>query len=214
MQQREGGMEPGPRAVVSPGQDAPRMNAPWPVADERALVRRCQAGERGARRELVVRHERAVFALLSRLTGAGPHVEDLAQETFLRAFAALDGFDPEGPARLSTWLLTIATRLGLDARKRRVLPTDPLEPGLTVADGDDPEQQTERARLGRAIAAAAAQLGDDQRAAFLLLDLHGLSVAEVAHATGVPENTVKQRAFRAREKLRSLLGALRPGALS
>ena len=46
----------------------------------------------------------------------------------------------------------------------------------------------------------------------VLAEKVGLSVAEVAHATGVPENTVKQRAFRAREKLRSLLAALRPGA--
>src|SRR5512143_4044866 len=84
---------------------------------DRATLLRCKAGDPMAFRALVARYERPVFALLSRIVGRGPEVEDLAQETFLRAHRALPRFDLDGPARVSTWLLTIATRLALDARK-------------------------------------------------------------------------------------------------
>ena len=83
------------------------------------LLSRCQAGEQAALRLFVEHYQRAVFALLSRVLGQRPEVEDLAQETFLRAIVALPGFAPAGPARLSTWLLTIATRLALDVCRKR-----------------------------------------------------------------------------------------------
>lgn len=175
---------------------------------------RCQAGDPAAQRVFVVCYQRPVFALLSRLLGRGPHIEDLAQETFLRAFRALDSFDPAGPARPSTWLLTIATRLALDDRKRRRLPSAPLEEAESSAAPGDPEQQAERRRIGLAIEEAANELSEDQRAAFLLMEFHGFSVAEAAITLKIPENTVKQRVFRAREKLRSRLAALWSGAPS
>lgn len=178
---------------------------------DRDTLRRCQAGEAAAQRALVACYQRPVFALLSRLLGHGPHVEDLAQETFLRVFRAIGSFDPAGPARLSTWVLTIATRLALDARKRRRLDPAPLDEAANEAADADPERDAERARLGRAIAEAARDLSDDQRAAFLLLEFHGFSVAEAAQSLQIPENTVKQRVFRAREKLRSRLAALWSG---
>src|SRR5262245_60722258 len=88
------------------------LPAPMPPDEvDRETLRRCQAGEAAALRLFVTRYQRPVFALLSRLLGPGPHVEDLAQETFLRALRALSGFDLDGSARASTWLLTIATRL-------------------------------------------------------------------------------------------------------
>src|SRR5687768_15947133 len=110
-----------------------------PELDELTLVR-AQRGEDAACRALVTRYQRDVFALLSRLLGpAGMRglVEDLAQETFLRAFRALPGFDRGGPARLSSWLLTIATRLALDELRRRRPHAEPLAhelPGGPPAD--------------------------------------------------------------------------------
>ena len=177
-------------------------------------LRRCKAGDPLAQRAFVLCYQRPVFALLSRLLGRGPHVEDLAQETFLRAFRALGDFDPGGPARPSTWLLTIATRLALDDRKRRRFPTVPLDEAEPRPAPGDPELLAERARLGRAIEDAARELSEDQRAAFLLLEFHGFSVAEAASTLKIPENTVKQRVFRAREKLRSRLAALWSGGAS
>jgi len=159
-------------------------------------------------RAFVVRYERMVFALLSRMLGHGPEVEDLAQETFVRAYRAFPGFDLAGPAKPSTWLLTIATRLALDARKKKKLDQTELDEtndGAASRTGSTPEIALERRQLGRAIAAAADTLPDDQRAALVLAEMHGLSIAEISEALMIPENTAKTRLFRAREKMREAL---------
>jgi RNA polymerase sigma-70 factor (ECF subfamily) len=151
-----------------------------------------------------------VFACVSRIVGRGPEVEDLAQETFVRAYRAFPGFDPGGPATVSTWLLTIATRLALDARKKKR-----VDVGASPSDEEPsprpstPELSLHRRELGEAIDAAAAALPDDQRAALVLAEMHGLSIAEIAGALDVPENTAKTRLFRAREKMRAALEAWR-----
>jgi RNA polymerase sigma-70 factor, ECF subfamily len=173
---------------------------------DRATLDRARALDPGALRAFVVRYQRPVFALLGRMLGPGPHVDDLAQETFLRAIRALPAFDPAGAAKTSTWVLTIATRLALDSRKRRQLPLAPPEAANDVADGATPETERARRELGRRLAEAAESLSDDQRAAMLLADVHGFTMAEVAGALGIPENTAKTRVFRARERMRQQLG--------
>lgn len=178
---------------------------------ERSMLERCKAGDPVAFRAFVVRYERAVFALLSRFM-VGAHVEDLAQETFLRAYRGFSSFDVDGPARASTWLLTIATRLALDAKKKRAPAIAPLEDARAVTAGSTPENERARAELGRAIARAASELPDDQRAAFVLAEFHDFSIAEIALALGVPENTAKTRLFRAREKMRASLETWKGGA--
>jgi RNA polymerase sigma-70 factor (ECF subfamily) len=175
---------------------------------DRATLLRCKASDPVAFRAFVVRYERPVFALLSRLLGRGPHVEELAQEAFLKAYRALPGFDLDGAARPSTWMLTIATRLAIDARKRRAVPLEPLDAAEHAAHHATPETESGRAELGRAIARAAAQLSDDQRAVFVLAEFHDLGMAEIASILEVPEATVKTRLFRARERLRQLLQPL------
>jgi RNA polymerase sigma-70 factor (ECF subfamily) len=176
-----------------------------PAPLDAAILRRCRAQDPMAFRAFVVRYERMVFALLSRMLGHGPEVEDLAQETFVRAYRAFPAFDLDGAAKVSTWLLTIATRLALDARKKKRADTEPLEDVVPPAAASTPELSFERRQLGDAIAAAAAELPDDQRAALVLADVHGLSILEIAHALEVPENTAKTRLFRAREKMRAAL---------
>jgi RNA polymerase sigma-70 factor (ECF subfamily) len=174
-----------------------------------AVLERCRAQDPMAFRAFVVRYERMVFALLSRMLGHGPEVEDLAQETFVRAYRAFPEFDLSGPAKPSTWLLTIATRLALDARKKKKLDQTSLddddEHAQRARTGSTPEIALERRQLGQAISAAAARLPDDQCAALVLAELHGLSIAEIATALDVPENTAKTRLFRAREKMREAL---------
>ncbi|MEM9456061.1 MAG: sigma factor [Myxococcota bacterium] len=89
------------------------------VDPEGELIVRANHGDPHARHELILRHQRAVGELLQRMlqgSGRSSYVEDLAQETFLLAFKALSRFDPDESARLSTWLLTTATRLALRAR--------------------------------------------------------------------------------------------------
>jgi RNA polymerase sigma-70 factor (ECF subfamily) len=165
-----------------------------------------------ALRAFVQRYERPVFALLSRMLGPGPHVEDAAQETFLRAIRVLRAFRPDGPARASTWLLTIATRLALDTRKKKRFALAPPEAALRVADPSTPETERSRRELGRRLALAAESLSDDQRAVLLLVEVHGFTLAEAAQAVGAPEATVKTRLFRARERMRRALEDATPPA--
>jgi RNA polymerase sigma-70 factor (ECF subfamily) len=180
--------------AMPPPKETPELDA--------GTLERCKSQDRMAFRAFVVRYERPVFALLSRMLGHGAHVEDLAQEAFLRAYRAFPNFDLAGPARPSTWLLTIATRLALDAKKRRTVDSAAFEPAI---DPLTPETERARRELGRAIARAADRLPDDQRAAFVLAELHGFSTAEVARALDVNENTAKTRLFRARAALREAL---------
>src|SRR5262245_33013154 len=108
---------------------ARERGVPPPLED--AVLVRCRAQDPMAFRAFVVRYEAMVFALLSRMRGRGADVEDLAQETFVRAYRAFPSFDPGGSAKVSTWLLTIATRLALDANKRK---------SVASASLDDPER--------------------------------------------------------------------------
>ena len=170
-------------------------------------LRRAQRGERDAWRALVERYQRAVFALLGRLVGRGGAalVEDVAQETFLHVFRALPGFTPLGPARLSTWILTIAARRGIDELRRRAVATDPLERGAAVADEARADTETERARLAHLLEIAVAALSPELRAAFLLREYHDLEYADIARALEIEIGTVKSRLSRARAALRASL---------
>src|SRR5215471_11765567 len=145
-----------------------------PAEIDKTTLARCAAGEAAAFKELVARYERPVFAVLSRMLGRGAHVEDMAQETFLRAFRGIGRFDPNGPARLSTWLLTIAMRLALDAKKRRTPIAEPLDVERAIEAGT-PEIERARRELGRRIARAVTDLPLEQRAAFILSEMHGFT---------------------------------------
>ena len=174
----------------------------------RATLEGCKAHEPLAFRTFVLCHQSAVFALVSRIVGPGAQVQDLAQEIFLRAYRAFPSFDLDGPARVSTWVLTIAVRLALNARKRTARTVVvPLTDAIVVRDSITPETEQARRELGRAIARAAAELSDDQRAAFVLAEFHGMSLSDIAAALEIPEGTVKTRLFRARALLRERLTA-------
>ncbi len=162
-------------------------------------------------RELVRRHQRQVGALLRRMlgpAGLGPLTEDLAQETFLRAFRALGRFDPDGAAAFSTWLLRIASRLAINELNRK-------RPKRASADAlgstSTPESEHQRKRIGEAIASAVGELPPPFRAAFLLREYHGLDYAEIAQMLELELElgTVKSRLSRARRLLRKRLEGVR-----
>lgn len=170
-----------------------------------ATIEACQRGEPLALRRFVVRYQHLVFAFLSRMLGAGPHVEDMAQEVFLRAYRALPRFELRPDARVSTWLLCIAVRLVQDARKRRRLATVSLADAPVPQDHHTPERERRRKEIARAFERAAAQLPEEQRLVFILAQFHGQSMMQISEMLGVPQNTVKTRLFRARTRLRELL---------
>lgn len=171
-------------------------------------LRLAAAGDPGAARTLVETYQRRVFALTSRmLAGRGrATIEDAAQDTFLEVFRRLAGFRPDGPARLSTWILTIAARRAIDElrRQRPALLADLEASGEVRGDarGDD---RTIRRELVAAIERALRDLSPELRAAFLLREYHGLDYAEIASALAIDLGTVKSRLSRARAALRELL---------
>jgi RNA polymerase sigma-70 factor (ECF subfamily) len=170
-------------------------------------LERCRRGNTAAFGDLVRFYERPVFALLSRmLTGRRSLVEDLAQETFVRAFSAIHRFESTG--RLSSWLLTIATHLALDVCKKRELAFEPLVDASADAvdlDAPDLDFALDRRELARAIEHAMTQLAPTFRATFLLREVHELDYEAIAAATDVDVGTVKSRLFRAKRHLRLLL---------
>ena len=183
---------------VIPAQAAP--GADW--------LERARRGDRHAWRGLVKAHQGAVFGQLRGMlnpVGRGAGVEDLAQETFLRAFRALPRFEGE-PSRLRPWLLTIATRLALNELQRRRVPAtevDTVREQWTAGGQGDPDRHAPV--VGRAVQRAIAELPDAFRAAFLLREVHGLDYAEIATTLGVDLGTVKSRMSRARARLRAAL---------
>lgn len=184
------------------------MKAPPPAElDELTLVR-AQRGDARARRDLVDRYQRPVFALLSRMLHGRGHqamIEDLAQETFLRVFKALAGFDRGGRARLSTWILTIATNLAIDHLRRRRVATDPLTEAREPVAGGSTDAEAERLRLAEVLRRAIDDLAPEYRAAFLLREYHEFEYTEIASNLQIDLGTVKSRLSRARAALRRAL---------
>ena len=166
---------------------------------------RAQRGEESAWRALVEHYQRPVFALLARMLSPVARrdlVEDLAQETFLRAFRALPTFDRAAPGRLSSWLLTIATRLALDElRQRRPSPDTLHAVHFQAAETSRPDHRLLNKVLTRAVEA----LSPDHRAVILLRDVHELAYEEIATALAISVGTVKSRLSRARAELRAAL---------
>jgi RNA polymerase sigma-70 factor (ECF subfamily) len=185
---------------AAPDADLREIDAP--------LLDRCREGDPAALRAFVTRYQHMVFAFLSRTLGAGPHVEDLAQEVFLRACRALPRFDSGGVGRLSTWVLSIASHVAIDARRKRRIPTSSLDADVVAFDPDTPETERRRVEIGRAVERAAADLPDDQRAVFVLAEFHGLDMKAIAETLGIRENTVRTRLYRARSRLRDSLQSL------
>jgi RNA polymerase sigma-70 factor (ECF subfamily) len=174
--------------------------------DDAALAR-CRAGDRQAFRGFVLSYQRLVFAFLGRMLGPRAPVEDIAQDAFLRAYRSIGSFDPQGPARLSTWMLAIARHAALDHLRKRPSEIAVAEPA--AIELRSPEQEASRRQLGARLSAAAGALPHEQREAFLLYEVHGLSHEEIARVVGAPLATIKTRCFRAREKLREELAATR-----
>jgi RNA polymerase sigma-70 factor, ECF subfamily len=174
-----------------------------------ATLRAAQAGDRQAFRALVERYQRPVFALLSRMllrAGRESLVEDLAQETFVRVFRGLPAFGSDGRTNLAAWILTIAARLGIDELRRQPQRVESLDRrALDVAGHAAADDESERRGVASAIERAVAELSPEQRAAFLLREVHEMDYESIAEALRVDLGTVKSRLSRARTALRRAL---------
>jgi len=173
---------------------------------EARIVAQALAGSQSAFEQIVRRYQRPVISLISRMTGDRALAEDLAQETFVKAFRSLAAFDTT--RRLSSWLFRIAHNTAIDAMRRARPPQVPIETVPLAADGpDEPPDPVERQELGHALEAALDALRPDQRAAIVLRYENGLSFDEIGTILGVPEVTARSHVHRARKELARLLTA-------
>jgi RNA polymerase sigma-70 factor (ECF subfamily) len=180
-----------------------------------ATLEACRRGDAAAFRRLVELHSRPVHGLCVALAGADG--EDLAQETFLRVYKAIRTFDPQGPATLRAWILTIARRLCADRARHVNLGVEVAvgEGGLdhdAVDPGADPEAAAGAAGLQECLRRAVAALPEEQRAVLVLREWDDLDYEEIAAIENVPVGTVRSRLARAREALRATLANERPRA--
>jgi RNA polymerase sigma-70 factor (ECF subfamily) len=184
------------------------------------LVARAQAGEQRAFEMLVVKYRRRIQRLIGRIVRDADQVEDLAQDTFIRAYRALPHF--RGDAAFYTWLYRIAINV---AKKAQVqIRRDPVvmqSSLLPVGDDDDssrleigrcdeatPEALLASKQVAETVNAAIEALSDDLRQAVLLREVEGLSYEEIAEAMNCPIGTVRSRIFRAREAIAARLRPL------
>jgi RNA polymerase sigma-70 factor (ECF subfamily) len=177
-----------------------------------AAVAQARAGDSGAFGVLVERHSRNLFRLAYRMTGNEPDAEDVVQETFLRAYRQLHGFDER--ARFSTWLYRIATNCSLDlirARRRRNEQPQPAnaedrdELRSLPAPGPMPDRQAWSSEVRGQVESALNELSAMERAAFVLRHFEGMCIEEVGRTLGVQCGAAKHSIFRAVQKLRRAL---------
>jgi RNA polymerase sigma-70 factor (ECF subfamily) len=175
--------------------------------DETFLLARARQGDVSAFEEIVRRHQRRVYGVALRIVRSHGVADDVAQETFLRAWRSLDRFElgrPFGP-----WVCRIAANLAVNHVRSPQAREGPLPEGYgeTPAPSADPLGAVLDAEARRVLDEAVAALPAEQRAVFVLRAVEDLSYREIAEALDLHVGTVMSRLFRARERLAQ---ALRP----
>lgn len=185
-----------------------------PLDPDRAAVDDARAGDTGAFEALVLRYQARIVNYASALVHDAGIAEDVAQETFVRAWRGLGRF--RGESAFKTWLYRIATnvaRTHLDRRGRqgRIADRSLDDEDEALQAGDVPSEapDAETSLVTReAIDGALAELPEELRTALVLRDVEGLDYKEIAGVTGAPMGTVESRIFRARRHMRTLLRPL------
>ena len=165
------------------------------------LVSRSMGGDSESFNQLIKRWERPIYALAYRTIGREDDARDVVQETFLRAFRGLSGF--KGQAKFSSWLYRITLNLCRDwMRRQRRAPVIATPDGVDLVElaGESANVETADAAVGRRelsrlVARAMTALPEEQRAAIVLKEYHGLTFQEIADLLGCPLSTVKTRLY-------------------
>ncbi len=179
-----------------------------------ALVERAQGGDAGAFNELVGKYERKVFRLAKNITNNQEDAEDVLQETFLKAYSHIGGF--QGNSKFYTWLVRIAVNEALmKLRKRKSDKTVSLDEGVDTGEevmvrevavwDDDPEQRYSQEEIRAILEKAVEGLRPSFRTVFVLRDIEELSTEETANLLDLSVPAVKSRLLRARLQLREKL---------
>jgi RNA polymerase sigma-70 factor (ECF subfamily) len=185
---------------------------------DRQLVERARLGDKRAFELLVEKYHRRLLRLLSRMVRDQDEVDDIAQETFIKAYRALPNF--RGDSAFYTWLYRIGVNTAKNylATRKKAMPTisdqsmgDDDEPDerLVAQDISTPETVMMSKQVAMAVNQVVEALPEELRTAITLREMEGLSYEEIAEMMGCPIGTVRSRIFRAREaiaaKLRPML---------
>lgn len=179
------------------------------------LVARAQKGDTRAFELLVRKYQHKIVQLVSRLVGEGD-APDVAQETFIKAYRALKGF--QGNSAFYTWLY----RIGINSAKNHLVSRGrrPTSQDIDIADaelyghteflsdGDTPESILLSQEINQKVAEVIQRLPADLRQAITLRELEGLSYEEIAEVMNCPIGTVRSRIFRAREAIDAVIKPL------
>jgi RNA polymerase sigma-70 factor (ECF subfamily) len=188
------------------------------------LVDRTLTGSEDAFAALVARHQRSVYNLLARMLRNPALAEELAQDSFLKAYTHLRSFDPA--YKFANWILRIAHNAAIDVLRQRgpqLVSTDEptaaeqrvIEETIVDPRSDEAERRLERRDVSQVLGAALARLRPEYRRAIILRYQQDLSYDEIAALTGEPVGTVKSHLHRARGEMAAFLterGFVQPGA--
>jgi RNA polymerase sigma-70 factor, ECF subfamily len=180
---------------------------------DRELVDKAKGGDSQSFGVLVRRYQRRIFRLAFHLVRTGAEAEDVTQETFVRAYQALDRFD--GRSEPFTWLYRIAVNLSLNALRARKASRDSTpsdDPRIEAllletrpSHGRDPAAASQQRQLAAALIDGIDALSDTLRTTLILVCIDGLPHDEASKVLGCPEGTVAWRVHEARRKLREYL---------
>lgn len=181
--------------------------------DERELIRRLQAAETSAFRELVESHKQRVFSLAYGLLGNAQDAEDVSQEAFIKVYRSIGDF--RGEAQLSSWMHRIVVNLCLNRRRKKALSEMELresfeddethQPIPAQDPAANPEIMTEAEMMRTHLRRALDLLSPQQRTVFILRHDEDMPLAEIGKALKISEGTVKSQLFRALRKLQEAL---------
>ena len=182
---------------------------------DQQLVNRVLAGNNSAFDLLVLRYQSRVAGLVSRFVFDKSEIEDVCQESFIKAFRAIETF--RGDSSFYTWLHRIAVNTAknyLISRRRRPPQTDieleVAETSSILVNYESPEETYSTAELKIVIESAIDDLPEDLRTTYTLREFHGLAYEDITKVMGCPVGTVRSRIFRARDlidsKVKDFLG--------
>lgn len=180
-------------------------------ATDEILVERVLVGDDAAASELVRRYSTPLYNFAFRFTGNREEAQEIAQDALLKALKNMNRFDPR--YKFSTWVYRITRNQAID-HKRRQRPTAELNEAITPDPGHanpegtgmrSPEVRAMRSQENQLLHRALATLGEKYREIIVLYHFSGLSYADIATTLDIPQGTVMNRLFRARNKLREAM---------
>ncbi len=178
------------------------------LSDDQAAINRVLDGDTAAYAELVERYQRRLLGLLVHACGSHHEAEDMAQETFTRAYRKLHLFS--GQSQFYTWLCRVAMNLLISQRRRKrvenQIPREGFEVALdSIGSTEDAEESLERSEMQNQVRQAIAMLDIERRTVVLLRDFDGMDYDAIAETLDIPVGTVRSRLHRARLELKTIL---------